>query len=128
VAYPVRVSKGGRFSPTSKFLQVVKQKVSRSLRGRKTSSGSQIESTSASGSVAEPTFWQRRFYDFNVWSDKKLKEKLRYMHRNPVDRKLVQHPQDWPWSSWSFYAKGEQGLIRIDELTPKARVLQKPHP
>jgi hypothetical protein len=45
-----------------------------------------------------------------------------------VDRKLVQHPQDWPWSSWSFYAKGEQGLIRIDELTPKSRKDQKPHP
>jgi putative transposase len=44
-----------------------------------------------------------------------------YMHRNPVDRKLVQHSQDWPWSSWSFYAKGEQGLIRIDEPTPKAK-------
>jgi putative transposase len=93
----------------SKALQVVKQKVSRSLCGKKTSSGS----------VAAPAFWQRRFYDFNVWSEKKLKEKLHYMHRNPVDRKLVQHPQDWPWSSWSFYAKGEQGLIRIDELTLK---------
>ena len=55
------------------------------------------------------------------WSEKKLKEKLHYMHRNPVDRKLVQHPQDWPWSSWSFYAKGEQGLIRIDELTLKPK-------
>jgi len=29
---------------------------------------------------------------------------------------------------WSFYAKSEQGLIRIDELTPGARVVQKPHP
>jgi hypothetical protein len=87
-----------------------------------------MESTFASGRVAAPAFWQRRFYDFNVWSEKKLKEKLHYMHRNPVDRKLVQHPQDWPWSSWSFYAKGEQGLIRIDELTPRARVVQKPHP
>jgi hypothetical protein len=23
-------------------------------------------------------------------------------------------PKEWPWSSWSFYAKGEPGLIRID--------------
>jgi len=47
----------------------------------------------ASGSVAAPAFWQRRFYDFNLWSEKKFKEKLHYMHRNPVDRKLVRHPQ-----------------------------------
>jgi putative transposase len=112
----------------SKVLQVVKQKMSQSLRGKKTSSGSQMELTVASDSVAAPTFWQHRFYDFNVWSETKLKEKLHYMHRNPVDRKLVQHPQDWPWSSWSFYAKGEQGLIRMDELSPKFNVVQKPHP
>ena len=76
-----------------------------------------MELAFASGRVAVPAFWQPRFYDFNVWSEKKLKEKLHYMHRNPVDRKLVEHPQDWPWSSWSFYAKGEQGLIRINEPT-----------
>jgi putative transposase len=61
-----------------------------------------------------PAFWQRRFYDFNVWSSKKLKEKLDYMHRNPVQRGLVLHPKDWPWSSWSHYEKGEMGLIRIE--------------
>jgi putative transposase len=25
--------------------------------------------------------WQARFYDFNVWSERKRTEKLRYMHR-----------------------------------------------
>src|ERR1700688_5029751 len=39
-------------------------------------------------------FWQRRFYDFNVWSQNKFVEKLQYMHMNPVKRKLVVHPQD----------------------------------
>src|SRR5216684_1378596 len=57
-----------------------------------------------------------RFYDFNVWSEKKLKEKLDYMHRNPVTRKLVDHPKDWPWSSWSFYENGEAGLVPIDPV------------
>lgn len=37
--------------------------------------------------------WQRRFYDFNVWSTKKRIEKLNYMHRNPVKRGLVTEPQ-----------------------------------
>jgi putative transposase len=39
---------------------------------------------------------QRRFYDFNVWSTKKVLEKLEYMHENPVKRKLVMHAKDWP--------------------------------
>ena len=36
------------------------------------------------------------------------------MHANPVKRQLVEHPKDWPWSSWSYYQKGEDGLITID--------------
>jgi hypothetical protein len=24
------------------------------------------------------------------------------------------HPKDWPWTSWSYYAKGHEGFIRID--------------
>jgi len=63
-----------------------------------------------------PQFWQPRFYDFNVWSQTKFVEKLHYMHMNPVKRKLVAHPRDWPWSSFSFYAKKESGLVRIDPV------------
>lgn len=61
-------------------------------------------------------FWQPRFYDFNVYSWGKTTEKLNYMHANPVIRKLVKHPKDWPWSSWAFYMKDEPGLISIDRL------------
>ena len=43
-------------------------------------------------------------------------EKLHYMHMNPLKRKLVDHPKDWPWSSFSFYAKKESGLVRIDPM------------
>jgi putative transposase len=59
--------------------------------------------------------WQRRFYDFNVWSHHKEIEKLRYMHRNPVKRGLVEKPEDWPWSSYRSYATGEPGLVRIND-------------
>ena len=59
-------------------------------------------------------FWQARFYDYNVYSTKKIKEKLNYMHGNPVIRRLVEHPKNWPWSSWGFYGKNEAGLISID--------------
>ena len=59
-------------------------------------------------------FWQPRFYDFNVYTRGKRREKLNYMHANPVIRGLVKHAKDWPWSSWSFHEKGEVGLIRVD--------------
>ena len=60
-------------------------------------------------------FWQRRFYDFNVWSQAKEVEKLKYMHRNPVVRGLVEKPDDWRWSSYRSYAYGEPGLVRIND-------------
>ena len=48
-------------------------------------------------------FWQARFYDFNVWTERKRVEKLRYMHRNPVMRGLANSPEDWRWSSFRWY-------------------------
>ncbi len=31
-----------------------------------------------------PHFWQKRYYDFNLRSQEQCREKLRYIHRNPV--------------------------------------------
>ena len=58
--------------------------------------------------------WQKRFYDFNVWSEHKRIEKLRYMHRNPVRRGLVASPELWRWSSFRFYSLDEPGPVRIN--------------
>lgn len=67
-------------------------------------------------------FWQRRYFDFNVWTEKKTWEKLRYMHRNPVLRGLVAEPQDWPWSSFRHYATGVIGIVEIEsEWTARRR-------
>jgi putative transposase len=60
-------------------------------------------------------FWQRRFYDFNVWSAHKHREKLRYIHRNPVKRGLVETPDQWRWSSFRAYASGETGPVVVND-------------
>jgi putative transposase len=62
---------------------------------------------------AEP-FWQDRYYDFNVYSERKRVEKLRYMHRNPVVRGLVAAPEEWAWSSFRHYAAGVEGVVEIE--------------
>jgi putative transposase len=78
-------------------LQVLKQQTSRKLK-----------------QCGETQFWQHRYYDFNVWSEEKRVKKLRYMHRNPVKRGLVQKPEQWPWSSFRHYATGEVGVVEIE--------------
>lgn len=47
---------------------------------------------SVSSRSAQQPLWQRRFYDFNVYSDEKRIDKRRYIHRNPFTRGLVPHP------------------------------------
>ena len=58
-------------------------------------------------------FWQRRYYDFNVWSTEKRIEKLKYIHRNPVKRGLVLRAEDWRWSSYRHYVEHVEGTVEI---------------
>jgi putative transposase len=100
----------------STVMQVLKQRVSRQLRkkrGRRMPAA-QLPLRFRGGDATLPQFWQRRFYDFNVWSEKKKAEKLEYMHLNPVKRNLVKHPRDWPWSSYVCYTKEGPVLVRIN--------------
>jgi len=42
-------------------------------------------------------------------------EKLRYMHRNPVKRGLVEQPDQWRWSSFRPYFFGESGPVAVNQ-------------
>jgi hypothetical protein len=41
---------------------------------------------------------------YNVWGGRMQIEKLRYIHRNPVRRGLVESPEQLHWSSFRAYA------------------------
>ena len=60
--------------------------------------------------------WQRRFYPFNVYSERKRLEKLNYMHGKPVKRGLVSSPDQWPWSSFRFYYLTDSSILSMDRL------------
>jgi putative transposase len=57
--------------------------------------------------------WQPKVYVFNVHSERKAKEKLDYMHNNPVKSGLVQHAQDWLYSSARWYLLGKSVGVPI---------------
>jgi putative transposase len=69
----------------------------------------------------ERPFWQPRYYDFNVHNEEKRVKKLRYIHRNPVKRGLVEKPEQWRWSSFRHYATGIEGAVEIESFWTGAR-------
>jgi putative transposase len=70
--------------------------------------------TSVAKQSEQRPFWLARYYDFNVHSEAKRTEKLRYIHRNPVARGLVSRPETWKWSSFRHYLTGEPGIVEIE--------------
>jgi putative transposase len=74
----------------------------------------QISARKMQGKAGDSSFWQKRYYDFNVFSQRKFVEKLRYMHRNPVKRGLVENPEEWKWSSYCHYLTGTEGVVEIE--------------
>jgi REP element-mobilizing transposase RayT len=60
--------------------------------------------------------WQKDPSVIDLWSPKFLRQKLDYVHLNPVRAGLCDHPADWIWSSYQAYLphKPEKVPIEID--------------
>jgi len=60
--------------------------------------------------------WQPSFYDFNIYSNRKLEQKLDYIHNNPVKARLVRGVTDYKYSSARNYYLGDSSGIKIDRI------------
>ena len=60
----------------AKVIQVFKQRVSRRMRGKRRANSRQLSLPFRDPPGELRRFWQRRYYDFNVYSRQKLWEKL----------------------------------------------------
>ncbi len=58
--------------------------------------------------------WQDSYWDENVYSERLLRQKLHYVHRNPLSAGLVKQPADFPYSSYRNYEYEEEWLIEVD--------------
>lgn len=54
--------------------------------------------------------WQPGFYDFNIYNEATLLEKLNYIHNNPVKTGLVPSACDYKWSSYKDYFGEEKDI------------------
>jgi putative transposase len=97
----------------SKVMQIVKQLYAQRVLPRTRQRRSEDQSSQPESKPSH--VWRARFYDFNVWTEHKSVEKLRYMHRNPVVRGLVDKPEQWAWSSFRDYLYGQTGEVRVND-------------
>ncbi|MDY6875006.1 MAG: transposase [Chloroflexota bacterium] len=62
----------------------------------------------------EHKVWQDSFWDKIIYNERTLRQKLNYIHRNPLRAGLVECPEDYPYSSYRDYVLGNQTLIEVD--------------
>jgi putative transposase len=108
------LSESERGNP-SKVMQAIKQGFARRLLRKLRAAHDPRRGSLWNTALEDSHIWQARFYDFVVFTEKKRIEKLRYMHRNPVNRGLALEPQQWEWSSYRHYAEGERGIVLVNE-------------
>lgn len=58
--------------------------------------------------------WQKKPTVIELYSHKFLRQKLNYIHLNPVRADLCEHPADWKWSSYRAYLPHKTGEVPIE--------------
>jgi len=60
-------------------------------------------------------FWQHNNHPIELWSKKLIRQKINYIHRNPVVSGFVTDPADWKYSSARNFQHGD-GVMQIDDI------------
>jgi REP element-mobilizing transposase RayT len=63
--------------------------------------------------VSKNQLWQQHNKPIELWSGKVIKQKIDYIHMNPVEQGFVTNPIDWKYSSARNYADDET-ILKID--------------
>ena len=58
--------------------------------------------------------WQKDPSVIDLWSHRFVRQKLNYLHLNPVRAGLCKHPAEWKWSSYRAYLPHKPGEVPIE--------------
>ena len=58
--------------------------------------------------------WLRDFSSIDLWSHRFIRQKLQYIHMNPVRAGLCDHPAKWRWSSYRAYLTHESTAVPLE--------------
>lgn len=63
--------------------------------------------------ISKYQFWQHNNQPIELWSNKVIKQKIDYIHNNPVELGFVTNPIDWKYSSARNF-QDDQTILEID--------------
>ena len=55
--------------------------------------------------------FEKRYFSKPAYDEQSNLNLSRYIHRNPVKADLVKRPEDYRWSSYSFFLQGEETAL-----------------
>lgn len=74
------------------------------------------ETANRTGKDQEYKVWQSGYHPIGIHSERFFKQKLHYIHQNPVRKGYVTTPEDWKFSSAKNYAGYKDVPLLIDKL------------
>jgi REP element-mobilizing transposase RayT len=80
----------------------------------KVSALTKLELTKPLASGQTHAVWLKDFSAIDIFSSKFIRQKLNYIHMNPVRAGLCDHPAKWRWSSFHAYLPHEPGSVPIE--------------
>ena len=66
------------------------------------------------GNVSKYKFWQHHNKPIELWTTEVIKQKIDYIHNNPVESGFVNNPVDYKYSSARNF-QGDHTVLQIDE-------------
>jgi len=83
--------------PLGKIVQSWKSYTGKKMRGM-------MESRAGARPSQGGGVWMREYWDRYIRDERHFEAVVRYIHDNPVKARLVERPEDWPWSSAREFA------------------------
>lgn len=65
---------------------------------------------------SEHQIWQEGFHPKEILNHEILKQKIEYIHYNPVKDNLCLNAEDWKYSSAGFYINGSESAVIVERL------------
>jgi putative transposase len=112
----IKVSKGLTVSKCiGNFKRITSRKITSELEGTRNKG---FLSSLRKSAMLEPTkdsrVWEYRFDSFVITNENTLRQKIDYIHNNPVKAGLVSEPTQWRYSSARNYADLDGIIVPVD--------------